>query len=421
MTAFARTVCAPALVVAMVAVAALASTSPVSAAALSDITGLTAGQNHACARLANGQARCWGDNLYGQLGDGTNDDRGSAVPVKGPAGTARLRGVARIVAGPQDTCAVLTSGQVRCWGANYGGQLGDGTKVDRSRPVTVLNASGTRPLKQVRAIAPGDSHTCALLTSGKVRCWGANDDGQLGDGTNDEHLRPVLVKDPTGSGPLRDVVALDSGLAHTCARLSSGQARCWGADNNGELGDGEPKDDSVLPVVVRSVGGPGKLKHLAGIDLGEDHSCAELMTGQARCWGYNGNGEAGDGTTGNDRPRPVIVKAPSGIGPLVDIADIAIGGSHGCARLPSRRALCWGDNDDGQLGNGTPSDGSGLPVPVRNAGGGRLSKIAQLAVGYGFTCARLRSGRAQCWGRNGDGQLGDGTFAESHVPVTVIW
>ena len=226
---------------ASVMVAALGgSASLASAAPLTGITQLSVRSSHACALLSNGQARCWGSNGYGEIGDGSKDDRGSPVPVKGPPGTARLKGIARIVAGLDDTCAVLTNGQARCWGHNETGQLGDGSKEERLRPVVVVNGSGTDALRHVRDLAAGSGHTCALLRSGQVRCWGTNTYGQLGDGTRHERLRPVVVKDPSGSGPLAGVVGLDAGVSHTCALLSSGQMRCWGYDDNGESGMGAP-------------------------------------------------------------------------------------------------------------------------------------------------------------------------------------
>ena len=170
-------------------------------------------------------------------------------------------------------------------------------------------------------------------------------------------------------------------------------------------------------MAVVKVSGPGNLKSLAQIALGEYENCAVTESGQARCWGYGPDGEIGDGGT-DSRSRPVVVKDHGGT-PLKGVVEVAHGGDHGCARLTTRRALCWGDDDAGQLGDRVPADYHASPVWVMTAGGGRLAHIAQIAPGYGFTCARRTDGTAKCWGLNGSGQLGDGSFSESHVPVTV--
>jgi alpha-tubulin suppressor-like RCC1 family protein len=406
-----------ALLTVVLAVATSLGISAAAGAPLTRIGAISAGEAHACAQLDDGRVRCWGRGIRGQLGNGGTADAESPVPVMNAAGTRALRGVKSVVGGSSHTCAVLRSGQARCWGNNSSGQLGDGSKEDSPRPVTVKNASGTGPLQDVVAMAAGDGHSCAVLRSGKVRCWGANQEGQLGDGTTSGRLLPVLVKGTSGSGALTRVVQLDAGLSHTCARVSSGQLRCWGDNVQGQLGDGTKKD-RPLPVTVRKVAGPGPLTGVARVDAGDYHTCAVLTSERMRCWGYGEDGQLGDGST-ESRSRPVAVRPPSGSGQLTGVADIGVGAYHSCARLATRRALCWGENDDGQLGNGTTADEVALPVAVRRMGGGRLSRIAQVAAGYSFTCARLTTGVARCWGANDNGQLGDGTFTESHVPVPV--
>jgi alpha-tubulin suppressor-like RCC1 family protein len=395
-----------------------AAISPTIAAPLKEIAQVAAGDGHVCARLVGGAERCWGTGFYGALGNGSVSDAGSPVSVRNMAGTGLLGGVTSIGMGSDHSCAVLGTGQLRCWGFNGTGQLGDGTTDGRVYPVAVSNGAGTGPLRRVKAVAAGSGHTCALLRSGRVRCWGNNTDGQLGDGTRDDRLRPVAVRGPNGIGQLEGVVEIDAGLQHTCARLGSGQVRCWGAGSNGALGYGGSVD-RLVPVLVRSVSGPGRLGGVTHVDVGDYHSCASLLSGEVRCWGENGNGELGDGTTQN-RARPVQVRAVSGAGALREVADVAAGGSHSCALLTSGQARCWGDADDGQLGNGTPTDYRARPVVVRASSGDRLRGVRQLTVGFAFTCSRMRNTTGRCWGANDRGQLGDGTFAQSDVPVIVV-
>src|SRR5262249_34768238 len=189
-------------------------------------TAITAGSYHTCALTSAGGVECWGNNRYGELGDGTRVSRATPVLVSGLAS-----GVTAIGGGNDHTCAVMSDGSVKCWGHNDSGQLGNGTRADRLTPVTVSGLGG------VTAIAGGDSHTCALTRSGGVECWGQNDNGQLGDGTTTGHLTPAAVSG-LGSG----VVAIGAGNAHSCALTSAGAVECWGFNGNGELGDGTMND-----------------------------------------------------------------------------------------------------------------------------------------------------------------------------------
>jgi alpha-tubulin suppressor-like RCC1 family protein len=260
-----------------------------------------------CAVLVNGQARCWGDNGSGQLGRGTVTDK-ETLPgvVRAVGGAGPLTGITSLSLGSRHACARLDNGQVRCWGDNGWGQLGDGTETDRSRPVPVRPPAGAGALTGVASVGLGDTHSCAVLTSGQARCWGDNADGQVGDGTGDDRRRPVAVRTVSGAGALTGVVAIDGGLDHTCARVTGGQVRCWGTDSDGELGNG-PGGASGRPVVVRAVSGAGPLTGVTALGSGDHHTCALVSGGGVRCWGSDQYGEAGDGFDGVDRHRPVVV------------------------------------------------------------------------------------------------------------------
>jgi alpha-tubulin suppressor-like RCC1 family protein len=223
---------------------------------------------------------------------------------------------------------------VKCWGANGFGQLGDGSDTQRLAPVQVSGlASG------VQAIAAGGEHTCALTTGGGVKCWGANDYGQLGNnGTSAQHA-PVDV-----SGLASGVVAISAGRFHTCAVTSGGGAKCWGANENGELGDGTQTERHV-PVDVS-----GLASGVASIAAGQGHTCARTSGGGVKCWGSNGWGQVGDGS-GSDRLTPVDVS-----GLTSGATSIGVGSDHSCAVATAGRVLCWGSNQYGQLGNDTNAD-----------------------------------------------------------------
>jgi alpha-tubulin suppressor-like RCC1 family protein len=251
----------------------------------SGVKTLAAGGEHACALTAGGGVKCWGYNLHGQLGDGTTTDRHTPVD-----GIGLASGVLTVAANEFHTCALTAGGGVKCWGDNDFGQLGDGTTTDRSTPVDVVGlASG------VRALAVGAGHACALTAGGGVKCWGDNWAGQLGDGTITERLTPVDVV-----GLASGVQALTAGQYHICALLQTGGVKCWGWNNNGQLGDGSIST-RLTPVDVS-----GLASGVQALAAGGIHTCALTAGGGVKCWGNNGSGELGDDTT-TERHTPVDV------------------------------------------------------------------------------------------------------------------
>lgn len=204
------------------------------AATADSIDGVTAGFGHGCARTSSGGVQCWGKNDRGQPGDGTTIDRTAPTPVVGFDS-----GAIGIAAGSSHTCALTDVGGVRCWGSNSRGQLADGTTTDSPVSVAVSGLGSG-----IVAIAARSDHTCALATGGGVWCWGANYAGQLGDGTTTDSLVPVAV-----SGLGTDIVAIAPGGSHTCVLASGGGVWCWEQNNRGQLGDGTTTD-SIVPVTV---------------------------------------------------------------------------------------------------------------------------------------------------------------------------
>ena len=347
-----------------------------------------------------------GATPHGDKPDGPAPSAGTeaAIPEAAP-----VSGLTQVSAGYDVTCARTSDGRARCWGENDEGQLGQGNFAPRQFSVIVRNPAGTGPLTGVRQVATTDDGACALLTNQEVRCWGDNEYGAVGDGTdtNDRPL-PRIVKGVGGTGRLDNIVEISGESDGMCARTAGGQVRCWGEDDYGQLGDGDVEADSNTPRIVRGVGGTGRLTGVVEIEAAYDNNCARLANGQARCWGYNDGGELGNGGTAQSGV-PTVVSNRAGTGPLTGVRDLSHGGYGGCAALTNGQVRCWGVNDTGQVGDGTTSERL-RPVPVRSvSGGGVLTGAVAVTGGYYHSCALLNTGQVRCWGETDNGELGDGT------------
>ncbi len=365
-----------ALVLAVLVLAALAASGilwpnprPAAANPLAGIADVTAGEWHTCALTTTGGVLCWGDNGFGQLGNGSTG--GSAIPV-GVSGLAS--GVTAVSAGGLFNCAVTSAGGAKCWGSGFG-----------ATPVDVVGlASG------VASIDGGGQHTCAVTTGGGLKCWGQNGFGQLGDGTTTKTVTPVDV-----SGLASGVVSVSPGIEHTCALMVSGGVKCWGFNDFGQLGDGTTAGSTVPVDVV------GLASGITAIAAGGNYSCALTSTGGIKCWGL------GFGT------NPVDV-----VGLNSDVAAISASLYHFCALTTAGGLKCRGQNAFGQLGDGTTTK-TVTPVDVV----GFASGASAVATGYHHTCAVTTAGGAKCWGSNYDGQLGNGRtsgFDANPIPVDVV-
>jgi len=328
---------------------------------------LAVGGSHACALTVAGGVRCWGSNGNGQLGDGTRTNRTE------PPLFDVLTGVQAIAVGNDHTCAVTVTGGVRCWGANSNGQLGDGTKTERWSPPT------TDVLTGVKAIAAGDRYTCALTTAGGVRCWGFNLNGQLGVGTDGVGAD---LSSPPATDAIADIQAISAGGATTCALTNAGGARCWGSGTFGSVGLGTGGPQQTTPPAS------DVLTDVTFIASGNGQVCAVMKTGGLRCWGENDYGQVGDGTT-TDRyvPSDDI---------LSNVRAVAGGSGHTCALTSTGGVRCWGDPD--LLGDGNASsEGEVLSPPATDV----LTGITAIASGNrtSQTCALTAAGGVRCWGQ----------------------
>jgi len=371
---------------------------------------ITAGDVQSCSIEAVG-TYCWGDNDFGELGNGTTTQANVPVPVD-TSGLPAGQTFTQIAGGSlQYTCALDSAGAAYCWGENYYGNLGDGTTADSSVPEAV-NTSGVLAGKTLTAITVGKEHACALDSTGRAYCWGYNGFGELGDGTTIDSSVPLAV-DSGGALAGKTLTQIAAGGEHTCALDTQGTVYCWGYNGYGQLGDGATVDSEV-PVAV-DTGGVLAGKRLTQITAsGLYHTCALDSAGLAYCWGYNDFGQLGDGTT-TDSDVPVAVDT-DGVLAGASLTHITAGASHTCAVSSSGGAYCWGRNTSGGLGDGTTDD-SNVPVAVDDSGALAGKILAQISAGGDHTCAVDTDGADYCWGDNTHGDLGNDSTTDSSVPV----
>lgn len=425
---------------------------------------VVAGDKHSCALTSTGKVLCWGSNAAGQLGDDTQIDRATPVPVVGVTNAVKL------AAGGDRTCAILDTAEVRCWGwtqvyydldpinnkspgANYfqaiavsvegnqtcivrvGGRVLCVRKEPTYQQQVSVDISG---VEDAVDIVSNGGRTCALLSSGKVQCWGSRSKTLFGafsywevvrehqptliDGLSDAVQLSTLdtftcavrrtgtiqcwgdfvgLQDPSPMAGIENAAQVHLGIGgQNCAVLKSGELYCARHNEYGQLGTGN-KEFSPTPVKVPLSGSA------TTVGLGLMHSCAALANGLVQCWGSSPSGQLGTGII-DLQPQPLAVAS------LRDAVDVSVGETHSCAVLRDGSIACWGQNENGKLGDGTYTDRS-YPVPVIG-----IHNATAVAAGRYHSCALLRDRTVKCWGRNISGQLGTGDFNDTLEGVTVV-
>ncbi|MFO0602317.1 MAG: hypothetical protein U0324_04035 [Polyangiales bacterium] len=376
---------------------------PASIAAVTDATLVrVSGQGTVCVRRVSGAVHCLANGVGALTGAGTNRASLTAygAPVFGLAAPPNCVGVgceAPVALGPNGGCAVREGGRLACWGDNFYGQLGEPAASGQFYvSPKELDAPG-----DVADVSPGGTHTCALSTTGQVRCWGSNESGQLGDGSTASTHLPVAV------AGLVDAVSVRAGAAFACAIRRGGAVVCWGNNAYGQLGDGS-LTRRLTPVAA---GYDAPLLDATALAASFNHACAVRAGGAVVCWGQNGYGEIGDGST-TDRRLPAAVRDIGGAGALVGVTQVSASSAHTCA-VRGGAVVCWGRNHVGQLGDGTTVNRA-APVAAH-----AFRDAVEVAAGEGFTCVRHASGAVSCWGRGNSGQLGSGTLVDRPTPAPV--
>ncbi|MGH2905704.1 MAG: DUF6531 domain-containing protein [Solirubrobacterales bacterium] len=333
---------------------------------------ISMGYSNSCAIVTTGALKCWGKNNYGQIGDGTTTDRPGPVTVAG-----LTSGVAQVSVGAFHSCAVTTGGVAKCWGWNIRGQAGGSSSGHTL--VTVSGVSG------VQSISAGNMSTCAVNGDDAAVCWGSNMFGELGNSTGvdtQNSYGPTVV-----GGLSSDVKSVAVGWYSACAVTTNGAAKCWGYNGHGELGNGSDSGGVSTAATVSGLSSGVESISTGGYAGAGSTFCALLTSGSVKCWGANGTGQFGNGTTGSESGTPHTVSG------LSNATTVSVGENHVCATTTDGDVKCWGANGSGQLGNGPDYGNQNTPQTVAG-----LSDVADTQVGSSHSCVLFESHGVKCWG-----------------------
>ncbi len=365
---------------------------------------ILASWNYTCVVLNTNSMKCWGDGGMGRLGNGQWYNRADPVSVNLGGNGGPTTAVEVSSGSTHHSCAVMTDGSMQCWGEDYYGQNGHGSgggwHGGDATPVQVTMPTG----RTAQTVANGFHHSCAVMDDGSLYCWGDNRVGQLGLGTTSERENvPTSVTLPDN----RSVIAVTGGFDSSCIILNDSTGMCTGLNQDGQLGNGNTTNyTSFTPITVLPAN-----SNLAAISIGVRHTCGLLDNGSVYCWGWGDDGQLGDGNTETMNSSAVKVDFPAGRTAIA----IDAGMMHTCAILDDNSAMCWGDNEYGQIGDNTTTDRL-TPTNVTFPGG---IGVATISAGRVHTCAIVMNGSVYCWGAHEIGQLGNGWTTDSDIPLFV--
>lgn len=378
---------------------------------------LALGYNHSCFILNNDnkEVMCWGSNLQGQLGYGNkteaevedeinNIDKllteeeteellknlySSRPIIVRDSNKTHITGAIKISASENHTCALLTGGNVKCWGSNSNGQLGNSQLSGKKTSSTAVDVN-VADLQDVKAISVGNTYSCALLEAGDIKCW-----GKIPSGFSANNLLELTNKKPS---------QLATASAHACVVTEDNQVQCWG--DSSKLGHSESEATEVTGI-----------DNALFVSSKGSHSCALLNNGRVRCWGSNLRGQIGNGD-GGSVTSTVTIPSKNVIN-LSQVVSLSSGENYNCAVTQLGQVKCWGNNDNGQLG--FTSTGSYKQQFYPQVAASRIATAEEVSVSQNHSCARLKNDDVYCWGKNDRGQLGNGTQKGSDEPVRVTF
>jgi alpha-tubulin suppressor-like RCC1 family protein len=384
---------------------------------------------HTCALFNNGGVKCWGANASGQLGYDDANDRGDASGEMGDSLAFVNVGAGRyavdIDVGEEHTCAILDNGDLKCWGEGLNGRLGRDTTADwgtATNTMASLTAINLGVGRTALAVSAGAAHTCAILDTGAVKCWGAGGSGRLGydsTATLGDGAGEMAGLATVNLGVGRTAVAISAGGTHTCAVLDNGELKCWGESANGQLGRDSTADqgDAAGEMAALTAINLGVGRTAVDVSAGALHTCAILDNGDLKCFGEGSGGRLGsDGTADlGDGAGEMAALTAVNLGVGRTALAVSAGTAHTCAILDDQTVKCWGNGGSGRLGSeGTSNlgDAGGEMAALNPVSLGNSRTGVSLSAGNAHTCAVLDNQRLKCWGEGTNGRLGSGATAD---------
>jgi len=357
---------------------------------------VTGNGSHTCALSPLGHLKCWGSNFYGELGIGTKSTSMLTAPPAAPVNFGTGRVAKRVALGPTQTCAILDDDTLRCWGSYLYGALGIVTNNFSDTLAPLATPVDVGAGRTVKAVSTEFGTTCAILDDDSLKCWGDNNYGQLGLGNTSDRETPALTPVNLGAGRTAAAVAVGSG--HVCAILDDGTVKCWGENFNGKLGTGDTVDLKAPRATPIDLGAGRTATRISG---GSYHTCAILDDGTAKCWGQN-NVNA----QGTDGPLATLSPTAMKLGAGRTAKELSGGVDETCVVLDNDTVTCFG------------FVGFGSAPAAINVGVGRTVRFVSASKSY--RCAHLDNDTFKCWGENGSGQLGLGNTVDTSAPGNAL-
>ena len=381
------------------------------------ITSLSLGWRHSSALTSTGRVFMWGDNQYGYLGDGTSITRNVPTEITSNFSLSTGEKIISLSLGSNHASALTSTGRVFMWGGNGSGQLGDGTTTDKNVPTEITSNFSLASNDKIIALSLGVQHSSALSAMGRVFMWGYNVAGQLGDGTSTTRSIPTEIT--TGFSLLagETIISISLSIDHSSALTSTGRVFMWGWNRDGQLGDGTSITRNVPTEITSNFSLPIGEKILS-LSMGSSHSSAFTSTGRVFMWGYNQFGQLGNGMNVN-RNLPTEITSNFSFSEGEKIISLSLGSTHSSALTSTGRVFIWGSNEYGKLGDGTNTD-KNIPTEITSsfsliAG----EKIISLSLGWYHSLALTSTARVYAWGANWNNSLGDGTSSNRNVPTEI--
>jgi len=381
------------------------------------ITEVSLGSSHSSAITSKGRIFTWGYNFYGQLGDGTNINKDIPTEITSKFNLNTGETITSVSLGSNYSSAITSEGRIFTWGYGVYGQIGDGTTANRYTPIEITSNFGLDVGETITSASLGSNHSSAISSEGRIFIWGSNAFGQIGDGTTTDRYIPIEITGNFSLNVGETITGVSLGSNHSSAITSEGKIFIWGFNSDGQLGDGTTTNRDT-PTEITSNFTLYTGETITTVSLGYAHSSAITSEGRIFTWGANANGELGDGTIAN-RYTPTEITSDFSLSIEEIITSVSLGINHSAAITSEGRIFAWGYNGNGQIGDGTTTNRYTPTEITSNLSLNTEEIITKVSIGSNHSSAITSEGRIFTWGYNGNGQIGDGTTTNRYTPTEI--